>query len=458
VVWYPTPGLKKVSQTPNGKPIRGMYRATNGDLYIAAGFDIYFVDAKYTWKHIGAIKTTKTLHPIKFSDNGVSVVLCDGTPANGNAIHMATHSGLDPLYDPSKGDALTDASIGWLGSNYLDYSDGFIIANSLGTPSWYISNPNDTIFDPLQFSAKTASPDVLVAALALHRVIWLIGTISSEVWYLTGGGGVGSPNNFPYESMPGAVIDFGCNAPYSVAKADSAIFWLAQNSTGETVVMEGSGYKAQRISNHGLEFQFSTYATVSDAIGYTYMANGHTFYVLNFPTADVTWMYDRSTQHWSQLVAIDANGNEHAHHSTMHAFAYDKHFANDSRNGNLYELSFSTYTDDGQPIKRVLGFPRQIEPKGDHRLIFRDFIAELDAGQTVNPNANSLIALRWSDDKGETWSNAMFQSLGRVGQFNKFVKWQRLGLSRNRVFRLEWSVDAFVAVAGAFTDVIPAAA
>jgi len=93
----------------------------------------------------------------------------------------------------------------------------------------------------------------------------------------------------------------------------------------------------------------------------------------------------------------------------------------------------------------------------DHRQIFQNFIAELATGETTKPLANTDMVLKWSDDKGRTYSNGMVQSLGGMGQYAKFVKWQRLGVSRNRVFRLEWTTDAMVAIQGAFVNVIPAA-
>lgn len=456
VVWYPTPGLHVLAHTPNGQPIRGLYRATNGELYCCAGFDIYFIDKDWTFQHIGTLHTTKVLNPVKFSDNGISVVLCDGTPVNGFSINMKTKMGLDPLFNPGVGDSLTPSSTGFMGSTYLDYSDGFFIANSIGTPSFYISNPNDTIFDPTQFAAKTASPDAIQAAIALHRVVFLIGQISTEVWYNSGGGSLPG-QTFPYEVMPGVVVDFGCVAQYSIAKAENAIYWLGRNFIGETVVLRGSGYKADRISNHGLETQLGTYTRIDDAIGYTFLANGHSFYVMTFPTENVTWMFDAATSHWQQLSSFDENGSEARHRSTMHAFAYDTHVVNDFATDALYALDFKDYRDNGLPTKRLVSFPRMIDHESGKRVVFHSFTAELDSGETLVPDDNDVIMLSWSDDKGRTWSNGIPMSLGKVGQFNRLIRWQRLGISRNRVFRLEWSTAGLVALQGAFVEVVPAA-
>lgn len=452
VVHYPTPGLRLLGHTPNGKPIRGIYRASNGDLYCAAGFDIYYIDPKWKFNLVGTINTTKTLNPVKFADNGTSVVLADGTPSNGWSINMKTRNSLSPLYNPSVGDAETVSSNGWLGSTYLDYADGFIIANSPGTPAFYISNSQDVIFDPSQFASKDSYPDDLVAAIASRRLIWLIGELLTEIWYNSGGGSLPG-QTFPYEIMPGVQIDWGCRATYSIARGDSSVFWLAQNRDGETVVVRGTGYAVTRISNHAIEYIFSTYQDVTDAIGYCVLVNGHTWYVLNFPSADATWAFDQATGHWHQLAWIDDNGQEHRHRSTMYAYAYGTNVVNDWENGNLYALDQSVFTDNGRPIKRMISFPREVDAENGHRVVFRSFIAEIDCGETTDPAANTTMMLSWSDDKGRTFSNSMPQSVGLMGKFNKVVKWQRLGWSRNRVFRLEWTTDAMVAVQGAYVEV-----
>lgn len=456
VTWYPTPGLKPVAQTPNGKPIRGLYRASNGDLYCVADFEVYYVDSNFQFNHIGTMDTTDTLKPVKFADNGTSVCFCDGYPTKGYYINMKTRASMNPLYDPSLGDALTTSSTGWLGSTYLDFTDGYLIANYIGTPTFYVSNSEDVVFDALEFAGKTSYPDPVVAAVVQHRVIWLIGELTTEVWYNTGGLSflsAGSGQSFPFAIMPGVAIDHGCCATYSIAKAETSLFWLSQDMHGERVVLMGKGYNVERISTHPIETVFSSYATVSDCIAYTYQQQGHYFYVMNFPSADATWVYDISANQWHQRAYCDSNGNEHMQLATMHAHAYGMNLVNDWSSGNLYALDLNSYTDNGQFIKRVVGFPRIIDPQLDHRLTFNSFIAEIDCGGIADPNASPQITLRWSDDKGKTWGNGLNMPLGNAGEYGDLLKWQRLGQARNRVFQLEWDCDGFVAIQGAFVDV-----
>jgi hypothetical protein len=69
-------------------------------------------------------------------------------------------------------------------------------------------------------------------------------------------------------------------------------------------------------------------------------------------------------------------------------------------------------------------------------------------GGPVNPH----VMLQWSDDDGNTWSNERMMPLGRVGQYMKRMKWNRLGRSRNRVFRVSISDPVRVVLRDAFID------
>jgi hypothetical protein len=462
VTWYPTPGLVLKGVTPNGLPIRGMYTASNGDLYVVAGSDVYWVDSSYNFNAVGNLLATTAitynpLRPIKMSDNGVSVAMCNGYLTDGWSINMKTHADLTPLLNPAAGDALTTSSTGWLGSSYLDFSDGYLIANYIGTPSFFISNAQDIIFDPLQFAGKTSAPDFVAAVVVQHRVLWVIGQLwSTEVWYDTGGSGGAS--NFPFQLMPGVAIDYGCIATYSIAKTQTSVFWLGQTQAGKVIVLRGTGYTVARISTHPIETILSTYATVSDCIAYCYLQQGHAFYVMNFPSADATWVFDLATDQWHERAYMDNSGEEHMQLSSMHAFAYGQNLVNDTTSGNLYAMDLKTYTDNGQPVKRVIGLPRQVDDDDDHRVQYANFTLEVAAGETLSTTDNPMITLRWSDDKGKTYSNGIIQPLGQRGKFNSLLKWNRLGLARSRVFQLEWSANAMVAIQSAFVTVSKAAA
>ena len=72
---------------------------------------------------------------------------------------------------------------------------------------------------------------------------------------------------------------------------------------------------------------------------------------------------------------------------------------------------------------------------------------------TVTPQ----IFLSFSDDRGRTYGNPIGQSMGLTGEFLTTVSWNRLGMARDRVFKLQWSCNLDTALNGGFVDAIGAA-
>ena len=305
-------------------------------------------------------------------------------------------------------------------------------------------------FDSLYIANKTGYPDPILTLQVVHRELWFIGTKTTEVWYDAGAA------DFPFQIMPGAFIEHGCAATYSVAAADLQVFWLSKDKQGQAIVLRGEGYQARRISTHAMEAEFQTYATISDAVGYTYQQQGHTFYVLSFPTANTTWVYDAATQLWHQRAYSDANGSLNRHRGQLGAAAFGVNVVQDWQTGALYKLDQKNYTDNGQSMQFIRSWPT-ISNEGK-RTRYKSFIADLEVGTDTGAIDSSsqinppVVSLRFSDDGGKTFGNPITQSLGALGQYNGSVKWTRLGQGRNRVFELSWSCPTKSALNVAWID------
>jgi hypothetical protein len=72
----------------------------------------------------------------------------------------------------------------------------------------------------------------------------------------------------------------------------------------------------------------------------------------------------------------------------------------------------------------------------------------------VNP-PRPLVMLRWSDDRGRTWSQPIGQSLGATGQYLAQPKWNRLGRGRDRVFEIYGTIPGRMAIQGAWLSPAP---
>lgn len=434
VTHYQRPGLTLLATAPNNSPWRGLYYATNDVLYGVSGNKLYFINAAFGMKELGTLQNVS--NPVGMFDNGNYLIVVDGT-AYGYTVEFATGTFAN----------ITDSS--FVGSNTVGYVDTFTVFNQPNTRNFYCTLSNSITFDPTYIAAKTGEPDLLVGLAVVHREIWLIGQRTTEVWYDSG-----APD-FPFQIIPGVFIQHGCSAVYSIAKHDLNVFWLSQDKTGKAIVMMGVSYQARRISTHAIENEISSYTTISDAIGYCYQQNGHAFYVLTFPTADRTWVYDTATNQWHERTWVDGDGVEHRDRTNCCTFAYGKVIAGDWENGKLYEMSLEEYTDNGDPIVYRRSFPHILND--GNRMIYKQFSADIECGDLDVNGADNQLTLSISDDRGRSFWNPPTQTLGATGQYLAQPQWNRLGLARDRVFELSWSVPAKTALQGAWIEVLPSA-
>jgi hypothetical protein len=369
---YPTPGLRLLGTIGTG-PIRGGFQCTTGGVYVVSGDTLYSVDvSNWTGTPLGTL-TPGIKTPVSMRDNGLDLAVVDGT-VNGWKVTLAGNTF-----------AQIDGSDGvFVGADRVDYLDTFFIFNKPGTPQFYISGSLALTFDPLDFADKEAYPDLLVTAVVAHRLIYLFGERTSEIWYDAGLSGFSTTDptvatSFQFAPMQSQVfIDHGCAAKYSPAVYDNKAFWLTKDRQGQGIIMMVEGEAVKRVSTYAIEAEIAGYERISDAIGFCYQMAGHTFYVLTFPQADKTWSYDIATSLWHQWVWIDSNGDEHRHRANCFWAVNDLGVVGDWQNGNLYALDQKVFTDNGQPIKRARAFPHILND--GKRVFYRQFLADMETG------------------------------------------------------------------------------
>jgi len=334
---------------------------------------------------------------------------------------------------------LVNAGTGYTLNDTLSASNSSLGGSGSGFA--YGADQVATAFDPLSIATKSSSADAIAAVAAIHGVLWLIGQMTSEIWAPSGAA------DFYFQRIPGAVVNHGC-----LAQQDISLFWLSQDAQGEGIVVRAQDTSILRISTNGIEQEIQTYGNISDAIGICHQVEGHSFYVLTFPSADVTWAYDLSTGQWHRRSSIDGNGVLHRWRANCFAFAYGMNLVGDYQNGKLYSLDSTFFTDNGTAIPRVVTFPHLTQ--GGRRCMYSQFQAKVQVGYIANTPVDQApqASLRYSDDGGVTFGDAVKQSIGASGQYITSPQWQRLGMARDRVFELSWSADADVALAGAWVN------
>lgn len=422
-----TPGTVEFSDL-GAQPVRGMHIVKKAStlMYAVAGNKLYSITTAGVATERGTLNTN--FGRVSMSDNGAQLMIVDGT--NGYTYTIATTT----FAQITDGDFPT--------ANVCLFLDGYSIVNKANTGSFQISSAYDsTAWAALDIKTAEGDPDNLVTLAKRNRQLFAIGEISTEVYYNSGN------STFPFDRVNGLIIDVGCQARWSVAPLNKTLAWLAQDAEGAGFVIRLDGYTAVRMSTPALEEEISTYGDVSDAFAYTYQRSGHMFYVLTFPTVKKTWVYDAVTNRWHKRRTYGCDGR---HLSNSHVFFNNKHYVGDYRNGKIYELSETTYTDDDEPIERWR-IGSYIAPD-NKPLTHSRFEMEFEAGVGNAAAPNPQAMLTWSDDGGRTWSNEVTAPIGAQGEYGQRAEWGPLGSAIQRLYKVKVSDPVKVAMIRAIVN------
>lgn len=412
---YGTPGTRLLVALGGSGGIRGAHVPAVGDAIVVRGSTVYRVTTGWVATSVGTIDSLTT--PVSIADNGSVAVIVTGP--RGYVLDLTSNT-LSQIADPD-----------FYGADVVWYLDNYFVFNRPDTEQFYISSLGGTDFDALDFASAEGAPDLLVSLIADHRELWLFGATSTEVFTNTGN------TDFPFQRDGNIFIEQGCAAKFSPSKIDNTVFWLGKDENGQGVVWRAQGFTPARISTHAVEFAIQNYSDISDAIGYTYQQEGHSFYMLTFPTANKTWCYDVATGLWHERAYRDSNNDLNRHRSNCHMFFGGEHVVGDWENGNLYALDLDYYSDNGDTMPAIRVCPHVSNP--DELWMFWDalqVIIESGVGLQAGQGSDPQIALDYSDDGGHTWSNERWADMGAVGGYKVRARWTRLGRSRDRILRL----------------------
>ena len=430
------PGLQ-FQQTIGTGPIRALWaHQTNGsDFYVVSGTEFYKVTGlTATPTKLGDVTGTG---PVSIADNGTQIFLACNGPSY---IYNEVTNVFAQITDPDFPGAVT-----------VGYLDGYFVFNEPNSQKIWVTELLDgTSVDPLDFASAEGSPDGLVAVNVDHREAWLFGTDSIEVWYNAG------QADFPLTRIQGAFNEIGCVASFSIAKLDNGLFWLGTDARGQGIVYRANGYTGVRVSTHAIEYAIAQYGNISDAIAYTYQQEGHAFYVLTFPSANATWVYDVATQAWHERAGWNtAIGEFTRHRSNCQCNFGGNTVVGDYENGNIYTLDLDVYADNGG-IQKWLRSWRAL-PTGQNNLKRTaqhslQLDCESGTGLITGQGSDPEIMLRFSDDGGHTWSNEHLSKMGKIGEYYRRVFWRRLGMTlklRDRVYEVSMTDPVKTAIMGA---------
>lgn len=411
-----TPGIVTRCNVGTGSG-RGLFEF-KGSLYAVSGTTLYKVLSTYTTVSIGTVSGSD---PVSFADNPTQFVICDLIAG----AYYSDGTTVTKITDADFNDGVQCCSL-----------DSYILFRSRNSGIFFSSDlANAASYDALMFATAEGSSDNLVGIAADHRQIVLAGSKSIELWYNAGLSG------FPFTRDTNGYIEIGCAAGATMIRGvDNSVYWLASDLT----VRKLDGLTPVRISHHGVEQAIASY-NVEDAYAFGYTQGGHIFYVLTFPSSGHTWVYDATTMEWHERQSYGIN----RWRPCSAVFCYGMWFVQDYQTGKVGTLDPSTYVEWDNTLRIEATFPSIY--KGGELVAHECFevMTETGVGTVSGQGYNPQMTLELSDDGGRTWRTKPTKSLGLLGEYKSVVKWDSLGSSRDRVYRISISDPVKVVISDA---------
>lgn len=302
------------------------------------------------------------------------------------------------------------------GVSVSDYLGGYAVIVEPGTGRFWI---NETAFvwtgwNALDFATAEGWPDDVLDIIADQEEIFLGGRETTEVWYNS------EDSDFPLTRRYTISRGVLCTGTY--AKHDNTIFFVGDDG----VVYRFEGFTPVRISTHGVE-QLIQNLAVKDIQGLAWSEGGHAFYGIT--SDDWTLVFDVATGFWHER-----KSHGYDYWRPQHILrAYGQWLALDSTSNKIGTLSSDTFTEWGDVLRSSATAP---SISNENRWVFHNRLElEFEQGATTDLAANPQVMVDWSDDGGRTWSAEHFRPLGKTGEFRKRAVINRLGRSRDRVYR-----------------------
>jgi hypothetical protein len=376
---------------------------------------------------------TTTISTVNFAANTVVIASgLSGQATSGNAVTISGTNIFAQIQDTGFPQTAVD----------IVAQDEFGIALGSGTQNWFASAISDlTSWPVLSFASVTGNQNNLVACQSLTRFIWLLSTYTTEIWYNAGN------VNFTFARRSDVYIEYGCAARSSLAYGNNTLFFLGQSRTGGSVVLMMNGFSPQVISTDSLNYQISTYTTISDAIGFCYQQEGQEFYILTFPTQGITWAYNITDGKWHQRASL-ISSVQTRWIPQCYTYCYGKQLVGDYQSSTIYSLDMTNYQENGVSITRTIITP----PFFNSNLWTYIDRVQIDFDNTPGIGLNA-INLYVSRDGGRTYGSAKAATPVQDANGMWRVYWNRLGYGKDLVLKIQTTMNNKFIILGATANI-----
>jgi len=426
-VLFGTPGLSQLA-TVGGRSFanRGSH-VMNGIPYFVQGERLFRLDRTVS----GTTETFSTTLIGAISGTG-RVSMTD----NGTQLMILVPGGTGYIYTVAGGLVeITDADFTANGNpQYAVYIDGYFVCTT-DSKKFIVSALNDgTSYNALDFGSAEADPDDIVAPLVHRNQLFIGGSETIEAFQNIGG------TDFPFQRVPGFVMDSGVAAPLSTVNAHGTVYCIGGDVNESPNVIAFDGNNMVPVSDDGIDLvlQELTAEELSQVYGFSYSQEGAKFVGWVLPNTCVVYEATSGKWHERKSQITDSLGTVNTRWRVQSLVsAYGRIIVGDSQDGRIGEMSLDHYSEYGTPIIRdicTLPFSNQSKP-----VFFPSIELTMESGVGDSTTTTPKMTMMRSKD-GKTWTAARIREFGKEGEYTRRVVWRRNGRAdRFEIFRFQMS-------------------
>jgi hypothetical protein len=412
---FGTPGLVQVASASDIDTCRGAHEM-NGVPYFVIGGHLYSMASDYTLTQIDVIAGTGR---VSIADNGTQLlVLVPG--GNGYIYNHSTDTFAQ----------ITDADFTANGNpQQVVFIDGYFCLTT-DSKKFIVSALNDGLsYNALDFGTAESDPDEIVAPIVFKNQLFIGGSQTIEAFQNIGGA------DFPFQRT-GLFLSKGISSPFSIQSIQDTFVFVGAGANESPAIWALSGNSVAKISTTAIDKELSalTENQVSDIYSWAYAEKGA--YFVGFALPGTTLVYDTISKRWHERKSY-VDGSLGAYRVNALVRAYNQLWAGDLVDGRIGRLSQEVYTEYGTEIRRsIVTQPFQNNMES---FVLPELELTVESGVGNSDAMDPKVGLERSTD-GKLWSDARYRSIGKTGEYNRRVIWNRNGrASRFELFRFSMS-------------------
>ncbi len=317
--------------------------------------------------------------------------------------------------------------------DFVAYIDQIIIATSGRQRAFFADTADVLSWNALSFVSAEAKFDALKAMQVSFREIYFFGGRTTEVWRTDG--------RTPLVRIDNAFNEMGIIAKDSLVNARGTYLWL--NNDKQVARMDG-GRNISIVSPPVDDSLFRTTPVTDARAFYLPFGNGG-FYILSFPTADKTFVYDLARNKWMRWGRWNtATGVYNRYKGQVHAYSptWDLCLVGDKDTGIIWKVDPDVFTDGGDVIRTLyrtghISFGT-LREKRFNKLRIR---MKMGTGDAVALN-NPVVSIRWKINNRNNFGTEVIIPLGKVGQTEWMADINRLGTFETVQFEIVHATNA----------------